>query len=187
MTTLQLYQDEIDKLYEASGLFNTAPQLLVGAKNHESESLEDALVQIISASTWLDGELTGTVDFDSLQPVSLTKQINACLLQYMPDLKLLKTQTVYDNPSIEALESTLQGGVTYSAHDQPHHSLQSLFEEWSSCFLDSGPSSAQSSAIMVRSHSVEEQCVRMWMRQWGFSKYVIQRLFGQYDSRKVFV
>lgn len=53
MITLQLYQDEIDKLYEASGLFNTAPELLVDAKNHESESLEDTLVRIISASRYL--------------------------------------------------------------------------------------------------------------------------------------
>ena len=51
MTTLQVYQDEIDKLYEARGLPNTAPKLSFDAKDHESESLWDALGRIISAST----------------------------------------------------------------------------------------------------------------------------------------
>ena len=64
MTTLQLHQDEIDKLYEPLGLPNTAPELLKdGKKKHRSKALRAALVRLYFRKYPADGEMMCTIDF----------------------------------------------------------------------------------------------------------------------------
>jgi len=90
MMTLGLYREEIETLYQAPALPSTAPDMLIGNATQEADTLRSALFRIVSACTWLHGELTATADplelgLDSLQTISLSKQINAYLLQTMPN------------------------------------------------------------------------------------------------------
>jgi nucleoside-diphosphate-sugar epimerase len=136
MMTLGLYREEIETLYQAPALPNTAPDMLIGNATQEADTLRSALFRIVSACTWLNGELTATADLfelglDSLQTISLSKQINAYLLQTMLNMKLVIPQIIYAHPNIEMLESTLQDAADSAINSTASPRMQAIFDKWS--------------------------------------------------------
>ena len=134
--TLKLYQQEIDRLYKTPELPNLSPDVLLESKNNDSEALRDALFRVVSNCIWLDGDLTYSADFfelglDSLQVISLAKQINAYLMQTMPHLQALTTRAIYSRPSIDKLVSMLKSSVEPIPGNR-HQKMQKVFDEWSS-------------------------------------------------------
>ena len=110
--TLDLYKTDIEKLYDAIALPNTSPKTLTTANSKHVETLGDTLHKIVLACTWLNKRLTPEADFfdlglDSLQVVSLTKQINTYLLQSALSMKPIKAQTIYNHSSLRKLETAM--------------------------------------------------------------------------------
>lgn len=147
MMTLQLYEEEIDRLYEMPELPNRSPELLTGTECQDSETLRDALYRLVSACTWLKGELAFDANLfalglDSLQTISLSKQINSYLMQAQTGTKPITPQTIYAHPSIQKLESFLQNGIDPSLNDSQR--MQTIFDEYSGNFLQGEPISLSS-------------------------------------------
>lgn len=137
MMTLDLYREEIDTLYQAPALPNTAPSMLIDSATQEADTLRSALFRIVSACTWLNGELTATADLfelglDSLQTISLSKQINAYLMQAMSNMTMVTPRTIYAHPNIEMLESTLQDAAAPTINSSASTRMQAIFDKWSS-------------------------------------------------------
>ena len=138
--TLHLHHKEIDKLYETPALPNVVPEILVDADTLKSKGMRDALVRIISSCTWLSGQLEPTTDLfdvglDSLQVISLSKQINAYLMQAEPDLNPITPRVIYECSTIEKLESHLQAKAVSTFERQTEEmeqKMQSIFDTWSS-------------------------------------------------------
>ncbi|KAL9595711.1 MAG: hypothetical protein Q9219_006277 [cf. Caloplaca sp. 3 TL-2023] len=133
--TLALYQADIDKLYEAPSLPNTSPKLLLGTESEESRPLRRALIDIVLSCIEPKGDMSLSRDFfelglDSLQTISVAKQVNAYLMQSMSNPKLVTPQIIYSNPSIEGLESFIQSETDSSEHDPPEKAMQAIFEEF---------------------------------------------------------
>lgn len=133
--TLQLYQKDIDKLYEAPELPNTLPEMLVEAKDEEPVPLKEALPDIVSSCLEVDGDLAPDANLfdhglDSIQTVSLAKKINAYSIQTNPTPQTVSPQTIYTNPSIEKLESRLENG-THHENESHETEMQIIFKEWS--------------------------------------------------------
>lgn len=134
--TLQLYRNDIDRLYEAPALPNTLPEMLVQVKDQESKPLRKALLDIISTCLELDGELAPTANLfdhglDSIQTVALAKKINAYFMQSNRRPPTVNPQAIYTNPSVEKLESQLQDDTSPNGHDSQETEMQAIFEEWS--------------------------------------------------------
>ncbi|KAL8772287.1 MAG: hypothetical protein Q9209_002499 [Squamulea sp. 1 TL-2023] len=133
--TLGLYQEDIDRLYEAPALPNTSSDVLLGTKISKSKPLRQALIDIVSSCIELSGESMSTVDFfniglDSLQTVLLAKQINAYLMQSKSKSQPVTPQTVYANPCIGKLESALKDTTGSSIHGPPETEMQAIFEAY---------------------------------------------------------
>ncbi|KAL9027102.1 MAG: hypothetical protein Q9196_004324, partial [Gyalolechia fulgens] len=134
--TLQLYRDDIDKLYEVPELPNTLPEMLVQAENAGSKPLREALLDLVSSCLDLDGDLAATANLfdhglDSIQTVSLAKKINAYFMQSNPRPPTVNPQTIYAHPSVEKLESQLQDEAHRNSHDSQSPAMQQIFDEWS--------------------------------------------------------
>ena len=77
--TLRMYENEIERLYEAAALPNTSPETPIDAGTvRKPYSLQDGLTRIISGCNWLNGNLKASADLfelglDSLQVISLSK------------------------------------------------------------------------------------------------------------------
>ena len=111
--------------------------MLIDTSDRESGDLRNILVRIISSCTWLNCDMTYAANLfelglDSLQAISLSKQINAYVMQAMPNLKPIKRQTIYAHPSIKELELTLQSVLDSSMRGFQHREMQIVFDEWSS-------------------------------------------------------
>ena len=138
--TLDLYLEEIIKLYQKPALPNVVPETLVKAEAIQYRDLRDTLIRIISSCTWLSGQLTPTTDLfdvglDSLQAVSLSKQINAYLMQVEPHVHPVTPRMIYECSTIENLESHLQATAFSSPERQEEaneRKMQSIFNDWSS-------------------------------------------------------
>ncbi|KAG7007189.1 non-canonical non-ribosomal peptide synthetase FUB8 [Physcia stellaris] len=147
MMTLQLYEEEINRLYEMPELPNRSPELLTGTEFQNSETLRDALYRLVSACTWLKGELTFdsnlfALGLDSLQTISLSKQINSYLMQAQPSTKPITPQTIYAHSSIQSLEHALQNVVDPSSNESQR--MEAIFDEYSANFVQGEPISPSS-------------------------------------------
>lgn len=113
MTTLDLYNKEIDVLYDPG---ENSERYSRGHHVTGQDSLLQSLYQIVSKTTWLK-ELTYTEDFfeaglDSVQVVALAKHINIYLKDHQSDMQRVSPAMIYAHPNITALEETLKSPTT---------------------------------------------------------------------------
>ncbi|KAL8723927.1 MAG: hypothetical protein Q9166_008218 [cf. Caloplaca sp. 2 TL-2023] len=107
--------------------------MLFETKNGKSKPLREALIDVVLSSIEANNELTSTVDFfdlglDSLQTISLAKQINAYLIQSNSRSKPVTPKAIYTNPSIEKLEPTLLDETHTDDHAPPETEMQAIFK-----------------------------------------------------------
>ncbi len=112
--TLDLYENEINKLYDSTGLPKTPSKMLVDDEVKHAETLGKSLHEMILTCTWRNKNLTPEADFfelglDSLQVVALTRQINALLITSALPFEPISTQTIYSHSSIRKLEAAIIG------------------------------------------------------------------------------
>lgn len=183
MTTLQLYHGEIDGLYMSPELPNIPPQVLVQPQEQQSRSLRNALYQMVSASVWLDGQLSYDADFfalglDSLQTLALSKQINAYLMQSTPTIKPITPSTIYTHSSIQKLELVLTATAEPSIEETSQQEMQRIFDEWSSHLPRTAPKA------FGRSH--EAPVVLLTGSTGSLGSYILQALLSNSGVRKIY-
>lgn len=127
--TLNLYENEINKLYDGIGLPKIPSKMLVDDEEKHAETLGKSLHEMILTCTWRNNSLTPEADFfqlglDSLQAVALTKQINALLITSALPFEPISTQTIYSHPSIRKLEAAIIGeNITQNRVEQMQDTL----------------------------------------------------------------
>ncbi|KAL8935223.1 MAG: hypothetical protein Q9216_005533, partial [Gyalolechia sp. 2 TL-2023] len=136
--TLQLYRNDIDKLYEVPALPNTSAEVFVQIEDEGSKSLRKALLDFVSSCLDMESNLEPTANFfdhglDSVQTVSLAKKINAYFMQSNPGLHPVTPQIIYSYPSVEKLESQIQAETSRNSHNSRGMEMQTIFEEWARC------------------------------------------------------
>lgn len=183
MVTLQLYEEEINRLYNSPKLPKTSLQVLVPPQIQQSETLHSALYQMVSESVWLDGQLSYNVDFfelglDSLQTLALSKQINAYLMQSMQSVKPITPGTIYTHSSIKRLESVLTANVEPSIKETSHQKMQKVFSEWSLHL--------PKTALRAFEMSHEGPVVLLTGSTGSLGSYILQALLANSGVQKVY-
>ena len=183
MTTLQLYQGEIDRLYKSPELPNISPRVLMQPREQQSLSLRDALHQMASASVWLDSQLSYDADLfalglDSLQTLALSKNINAYLMQSTPTMKPITPSTIYTHSNIEKLESVITDTAEPSIKETSQQKMQKIFDDWSSHLPTAAP------RALRRSH--EAPVVLLTGSTGSLGSYILQALLSDSGVRKIY-
>jgi len=88
-----------------------------GSPTDIRHELQDGLRSAIANSTYMHG-LNDTANFfdcglDSLQVIGLTNEINEMLAKLRPDAALISKKTIYENPTFEELEATVQRSFVF--------------------------------------------------------------------------
>ena len=135
--TLDLYQNEIDKLYEAIAIPDNPATTLMDGELKDVNNLRDSLYQIVVACTWLNNKLTLEADFfelglDSLQVVALTRQVNAYLIESALPFKAISSQMIYNHASILKLEAAISDQDISSLAIDRVQRMQDVFTQYSS-------------------------------------------------------
>lgn len=130
--TMQLYEQEIDDLYQAPELPRS--KYLVEHEPVNEESLTDALVRLVKTGARLSIKPLPAANLldlglDSWKVVAICKYINAYLLHSRPDLHILALHTVYEHPSIEGIEMALNREPCESGNSQRFQQMQTIFDE----------------------------------------------------------
>ena len=128
--TLQRYKEDIDFICDSPDL----PKALLHGLVNGPENLHDYLRRIITAVIPLKEDLADDADLfelgvESLQVITLSKQINAYLKRYMPNTQHVSAEIIYAHSRLDELEKTLSGldgsAVTMTDADK----MQEVFEE----------------------------------------------------------
>lgn len=135
--TLDLYENEIARLYHAIGLPKIPSKMLINDQAKHAETLGNALYEMMLTCTCRNNTVTPEVDFfelglDSLQVVDLTKQINALLVTSALPFEPISTQTIYSHPSIRKLEAAIIGKNTFPIAQDRIQLMEDTFIKYSS-------------------------------------------------------
>lgn len=136
-STLQNYLDEIKALYQNAEMPKVPLEVLVKPEAHQSTNLREALFHIVSASVWLKGQLTYDADFfdlglDSLQALAMTRQLNAYIMQAMPDMQSIAASDIYTYSNVDTLSKYLETANRLPATDVVHQQIEETFNVWKS-------------------------------------------------------
>lgn len=128
--TLERYQEEIDTICDSSDL----PEDLAHGLVSGPEDLHDYLRRIVVATIPLKEDLADDADLfelglDSLQVIALSKQINAYLKRYMPNIQHVSAEIIYAHCTLDELEKTLVGRDRSAAPKIDADKMQDVFED----------------------------------------------------------
>ncbi|KAI1495797.1 hypothetical protein F5X99DRAFT_425705, partial [Biscogniauxia marginata] len=144
-STIKLYTDEIDQLYQKAGEVESsdAPHIDVTSE----ETLIDSIEKMFQTSLGVKGKLEPDSDFfsagiDSMQVINASRLLKAGLVAagFHVDSTALATRVIYSNPTPRKLAqyifSIVRDGIESSPEDDEKHEIQAMEALWQKYTLD---------------------------------------------------